>query len=115
MIFTLELFYYVVGALLAAVAIMSLTDRSNPRRYTSALFWALYAVIYVAGDALLPEVAGAMMVAMALLAGCGGVRAGKPDVLPDGADTVPAPHGWGTSCSCRRWPFRSSRCSAPRC
>ncbi|QGZ41371.1 putative membrane protein [Pseudoduganella flava] len=84
MIVTLELFYYVVGGLLAAVAVMSLTDRSNPRRYTSALFWALYAVIYLAGDVLPPEVAGGMMVAMALLAGCGGVRAGKPAVLPEG-------------------------------
>ncbi len=83
MIFTLEFFYYVVGALLGTVAVMSLVDPTNPRRYSTALFWALYAAIYLAGERMAPEAAGGIMVVMALLAGFGGVRAGKPDVLPE--------------------------------
>ncbi|AXA92239.1 DUF979 domain-containing protein [Massilia sp. YMA4] len=83
MILQLEHFYYVVGAILAIVAWMSATDGSNPRRYTTALFWGLYAAVYLGGDAMPAELAGAIVVAMALLAGCGAVRSGKPDVLPD--------------------------------
>ena len=85
MIFTLELFYYVVGALLGAVAVMSLLDPTNPRRYSTALFWALYAAIYLAGEQMPPAAAGGIMVVMALLAGFGGVRAGKANVLPEEA------------------------------
>jgi len=84
-IFTLELFYYVVGALLGAVAVMSLLDPTNPRRYSTALFWALYAAIYLAGEQMPPAAAGGIMVVMALLAGFGGVRAGKANVLPEEA------------------------------
>jgi uncharacterized membrane protein len=83
MIIRVEYFYWLLGAMLALVSVMSALDRSNPRRWTTALFWAMYAVIYLVGDLLPPAAVGAMMVAMALLAGFGGVRSGKPDVLPD--------------------------------
>jgi len=83
MIIRVEYFYWLLGVMLVLVSVMSALDRTNPRRWTTSLFWTLYAVIYLAGDVLPPAVAGAMMVAMALLAGFGGVRSGKPDVLPD--------------------------------
>jgi uncharacterized membrane protein len=83
MIIRVEYFYWLLGVMLALVSVMSALDRTNPRRWTTSLFWALYAVIYLAGDVLPPAVAGAMMVAMALLAGFGGVRSGNPDVLPE--------------------------------
>jgi uncharacterized membrane protein len=77
MIVRLEYFYYVLGAMLLMVAWMALRDRHNPKRYSSAMFWALYAVIYLAGDWLPPVAAGLMMVAMALIAGFGGVTLGR--------------------------------------
>lgn len=77
MILTLDYFYYVLGAMLLLIAGMALRDRHNPRRYSSALFWALYAVIYLAGDHLPPVAAGVLMVAMALIAGFGGVALGR--------------------------------------
>ncbi|MES2257769.1 MAG: DUF979 domain-containing protein [Pseudomonadota bacterium] len=83
MIFKLSYFYLLLGAMLAIISLMSLTDRSNPKRYTTALFWALYALIYLVGDLLPPEFAGLAMVAMALLAGFGGVRMGAPKNLPE--------------------------------
>ena len=83
MIIRVEYFYWLLGAMLALVALMSAADRSNPRRWTTALFWALYATVYLAGDLLAPEAAGAMMLAMALLAGFGGVRSGKPQTPPE--------------------------------
>ncbi|MCU6499716.1 DUF979 domain-containing protein [Rugamonas sp. A1-17] len=77
MILKLEYFYYVLGAMLLLVAWMSLTDKHNPKRWSSALFWALYAVVYLAGDFLPPVAAGVLMVVMALIAGFGGVALGR--------------------------------------
>ncbi|MGX9218065.1 DUF979 domain-containing protein [Massilia varians] len=80
---TLELFYVVAGLLFLAVAVMNLRDRSNPRRHTTALFWGLYALLYLAGERLAPSFVGALMILMALLAGFGGVIGGKPAVVPE--------------------------------
>ncbi|MYM65801.1 DUF979 family protein [Pseudoduganella sp. FT55W] len=77
MILQLEYFYYVLGVMLLMVAWMALRDQHNPKRYSSALFWALYAVIYLAGKQLPPVVAGLLMVVMALIAGFGGVTLGR--------------------------------------
>ena len=82
---SLEHFYWLVGLLFVAVAAMNLRDRSNPRRFTTALFWALYALLYLAGERMPPALVGALMILMALLAGLGGVAAGKPEVLPEEA------------------------------
>ncbi|HEY0061921.1 MAG TPA: DUF979 domain-containing protein [Telluria sp.] len=72
----LEHFYYVLGLMLLIAAIMSLRDRSNPKRFSTALFWGLYALVYLGGDFLAPAVAGLVMVSMALIAGFGGVSLG---------------------------------------
>jgi len=77
MIIALDYFYYVLGALLLAVAGMALRDAHNPKRHSSALFWALYAVVYLAGEQLPPMAAGVLMVVMALIAGFGGVTLGR--------------------------------------
>jgi uncharacterized membrane protein len=84
MTLSIDHFYILVGLLLSAVAIMNLVDRSNPRRITTALFWGLYALLYLIGERMAPAVVGALMIAMALLAGFGGVKAGQPNALaPD--------------------------------
>ena len=80
---TLEHFYILIGLLFVFVAVMNLRDASNPRRYTTALFWGLYALLYLAGERLPPALAGALMIAMALVAGFKGVAAGKPQVRPE--------------------------------
>jgi uncharacterized membrane protein len=82
-IVTLGHFYLLVGLLLATMAIMSALDRHNPRRYTTALFWGLYAVVYLVGERLPPFVAGLLMIAMALIAGFNGVKPGKHEALPE--------------------------------
>ncbi len=81
MTLSIDHFYILVGLLLAAVAIMNLVDRSNPRRFTTALFWGLYALLYLAGETLPLAAVGALMIGMALLAGFGGVKAGQPKAL----------------------------------
>ena len=81
MTLTIDHFYILVGLLLSSVAIMNLVDRSNPRRVTTALFWGLYALLYLAGERMPPAAVGALMIVMALLAGFGGVKAGAPKAL----------------------------------
>jgi uncharacterized membrane protein len=79
-ILALDDFYLLVGLLFAATAIMNLRDRSNPRRATTALFWGLYALLYLAGSRMPPAVAGLLMIAMALVAGAGLVKGGKAEL-----------------------------------
>jgi uncharacterized membrane protein len=84
MIILLDYFYVVLGAMLTIAAFMTLRDKHNPKRYTTALFWALYAAVYLVGDRIPPAVAGAVMVLMALIAGFGGIALGKYGFLPEG-------------------------------
>ena len=82
MILSLHHLYYLVGFLLALTALMTLTDRTNPKRYASALFWALYAAVFLVGDILPVTVTGAIAVTMAVIAGFGGVGGGKHRAAP---------------------------------
>jgi uncharacterized membrane protein len=83
LIISREHVFLLAGVLLAAVAVMSLRDKSNPRRLSTALFWGLYALVYLAGEHIPHAVAGLLMLAMALIAGFGGVRMGKHKALPE--------------------------------
>ncbi|MFC5550944.1 DUF979 domain-containing protein [Massilia aerilata] len=83
MILALDDFYILVGLLFAATAIMNLRDRSNPRRTTTALFWGLYALLYLAGSRMPPAATGLVMIAMALVAGFGLVKGGKAHLPPE--------------------------------
>ncbi|NRR31753.1 DUF979 domain-containing protein [Oxalobacteraceae bacterium] len=77
MILTLDFFYVLLGVMLLLIAFFNLRDRHNPRRYSTALFWTLYAIVYLLGQRLPPAVAGLIMVTMALIAGCGGISLGR--------------------------------------
>ena len=81
----IDFFYLLVGLLFAATAVMNLRDRGNPRRFTTALFWGLYALVYLAGERLPPLAAGLLMVAMALVAGVKLVAPGRAQAVPEAA------------------------------
>lgn len=85
---------WLAGLILLVVAVLSWRDSHNPRRLTTGLFWALYGLIFLVGDwttqlmsafAGTPELGarylhilvGVLVVVMALIAGCGGVRLGR--------------------------------------
>ena len=76
MILSIQHLYYLVGAILVITAGMTLADASHPKRYSSALFWALYALVFLIGEQLPPIWVGTGVVVMALIAGFGGVGAG---------------------------------------
>ncbi len=77
MIFSIQHLYYLVGAILVLTAGMTLADKQHPKRYATALFWALYALVFLVGEKLPPVWVGAGVVVMALIAGLNGVRAGQ--------------------------------------
>jgi uncharacterized membrane protein len=77
MIISINYLYYLVGAILALTAFMTLADKDHPKRFSSALFWGLYAAVFLVGERLPPELVGIGVIVMALLAGFGGVGIGK--------------------------------------
>ena len=80
MTITIDFLFDLVGFILAVTALMTLMDRSNPRRYLSALFWGLYALVFLKGQQLPPQWVGAGVIVMALIAGFGGVGAGRHEM-----------------------------------
>ena len=76
MIISIEYFYWLAGVLLLITAGMILSDRTHPKRWTSGLFWALFAMVFLIGDRLSPFVVGVGVLVMAGIAGIGGVGRG---------------------------------------
>ncbi|UUZ55901.1 DUF979 domain-containing protein [Massilia sp. H-1] len=91
-----------LGAMMVVAAVMSLRDRSNPKRYSTALFWALYAVAYLGGDYLACQaVAYLIMVSMALIIKLRRRLAGQLRHLVERRAQCQRA-SWGTACSSRR-------------
>ena len=76
MIISIEYFYWLAGVLLLITAGMIVSDRTHPKRWTSGLFWALFALVFLIGDRLSPFVVGVGVLVMAGIAGIGGVGRG---------------------------------------
>src|SRR5260370_13195315 len=85
MTLTLNYLFYLLGIVLVIVAGMIYVDKTHPRRLTAGTFWLVYALIFLIGDWLPVHVVGVLVVAMALIAGFGGVTAAKPKMLSDEA------------------------------
>ncbi|WP_338502327.1 DUF979 domain-containing protein [Erwinia aphidicola] len=77
--------FWLAGTILLIVALMSWRDKSNPRRLTTGMFWALYGLVFFIGDWATAWIGartlhigvGVGVVVMALIAGCGGVGLGS--------------------------------------
>jgi uncharacterized membrane protein len=81
MTITINYLFWLLGVVMLIVGGMIVADREHPRRFLAGGFWLIYALIFLVGDRLPPEVVGVLVIAMALIAGNGGVSAGKPKVL----------------------------------
>ena len=82
MILSINYLYWLAGIILTITALMTFADKNHPRRWTTGLFWAIFAVIFLVGDKIPPIAVGIGTVVMALLAGTGGVTLGKHGELP---------------------------------
>ncbi|WP_225773048.1 DUF979 domain-containing protein [Pseudomonas sp. Marseille-Q5115] len=90
MILSIQYLYWLAGIVLAITCAMTLTDREHPRRWRSGLFWGLFAVAFLVGERLPPVWVGIGVLAMAVLAGCGGVAVGSYRPLAEKAQQAVA-------------------------
>lgn len=79
---TLAHVYALIGLFLAAAALQTLRDRGNSRRFSSAAFWGLLGLSFLAGDYLPADALGVLVIMLAIIAGTGGLRSGSHPV-PD--------------------------------
>lgn len=70
--------YALAGLVFAAFALLSAGDRRNPRRWGNAVFWGLVALSFLAGDRLGDRGNGLLVLALAAIAGLGGLGRGMP-------------------------------------
>lgn len=83
MTLTINYLFYLLGIVLVIVSGMIFVDKTHPRRLTAGTFWLVYALIFLIGDFLPVNVVGVLVVLMALIAGLGGVTAGKAKMLSE--------------------------------
>ncbi|MDF0604773.1 DUF979 domain-containing protein [Neisseriaceae bacterium TC5R-5] len=77
--------FYLIGIIVMLLVGMTLRDRANPKRYTTALFWFLFGVTFLFGDLLVAylgktlayQVVGGIVIVIALLAGTGQLAVGR--------------------------------------
>jgi len=73
---TINRVYYLIGFVVMLLVVMTLRDRANPKRFTTALFWFLFGGIFLFGDLMVQElgkslayrIIGGGVIAIALLA-----------------------------------------------
>jgi uncharacterized membrane protein len=85
MIISIQYLYWLAGVILAITSFMTMIDRSNPKRWTTGLFWGLFAIAFLVGEKLPPVWVGVGVIAMAVIAGFGGVGFGRHENLNDQA------------------------------
>ena len=85
MIISIQYLYWLAGVILAITSFMTTIDRSNPKRWTTGLFWGLFAIAFLVGEKLPPVWVGVGVIAMAVIAGFGGVGFGRHENLNDQA------------------------------
>lgn len=76
---TIDHVYLVVGLVFAAWALLSLIDRTNPKRIGNALFWGLIAASMLAGQYLSDLGNGLLVVALVGVGGFGFLGRGEAD------------------------------------
>ena len=76
---TLQHVFYLMGAMFAAYALLSLTDRTNKKRFGNAAFWGLVALSLVAGDRLGDLANGWLVLGLAGLASFNLLGRGTPE------------------------------------
>ena len=75
---TVQHIFYLVGGLFAAWALLSVGDRTNPKRFGNAAFWGLVALSLIAGHRLGDVANGFLVLALSALATFKLLGRGKP-------------------------------------
>lgn len=81
---TLEFVYATSGLAFIGFSLLSLRDRSNPKRFGNAAFWGLLALSFLVGSRIDDLANGFLVLALVLLGGLGALGHGKPETTsPD--------------------------------
>lgn len=67
-IITLDTIYYLLGIIVAFVAIRVAFDRQHPNRFGSSLFWTLFSITFLFGNMIPSFYIGCIVLAMVILA-----------------------------------------------
>jgi uncharacterized membrane protein len=87
--------YALAGLVFAAVAVASVGDRANPKRWNNTAFWGLFAVSFLAGGRLGDFANGLLVLAMVLIGGIGGIAVTRPaTTTADEREAGAARLGW---------------------
>ncbi|MFZ6819506.1 DUF979 domain-containing protein [Undibacterium sp. Ji22W] len=74
---SIQIVFYLIGIIVMAIAYLSVRDLSNPKRWTTGLFWFLFGVGFLFGDAMIAglgkplthKIQGVIVLILALIAG----------------------------------------------
>ncbi|KAB2336170.1 DUF979 domain-containing protein [Cytobacillus depressus] len=77
MIFSVEFIYIIMGIIGLCCSIYTFSDKANPRRHLSGLFYLLYSITILFGKVIPPFYIGLMVFAMVIIVGMGGLRKGS--------------------------------------
>jgi uncharacterized membrane protein len=72
--------FFLIGAMFAAYALLSLTDRSNKKRFGNAAFWGLLALSLIGGTWIGDFANGLVVLALAGIASLKLIGRGEPEV-----------------------------------
>jgi uncharacterized membrane protein len=80
---TLEHTYVFAGMVFGAYAVLSITESGEHRRFWRAVFWALFATVFLLGSYIGDMANGALALAIALVGGFGGATRGHQETVDD--------------------------------
>ncbi|WP_047150715.1 DUF979 domain-containing protein [Aneurinibacillus tyrosinisolvens] len=76
---TLDMVYYLLGIIVAFVAIRVALDKNHPNRLGSSVFWGIFAVTFLFGKQIPPLYVGYLLLIMVVLASIGKVTKSKEE------------------------------------
>ncbi|KLU59421.1 hypothetical protein CEB3_c44070 [Peptococcaceae bacterium CEB3] len=76
MLLSLNLIYVLTGLVLGVISVLTFMDGRNKKRWSTGLFWGLYAITFLFGQSIPPDIMGVVVILIVILAGFGGLGLG---------------------------------------
>jgi len=92
-VITTQHVFFLIGAMFAAFAVLSVTDRTNPKRLGNAAFWGLIALSLIAGTWIGDFGNGLIVLGLAAIASFSLLGRGRPEVGEEERAAEGARHG----------------------
>jgi hypothetical protein len=106
---TINRVYYLIGFVVMLLVVMTLRDRANPKRFTTALFWFLFGGIFLFGDLMVQELGKSL--AYRIIGGALSLSRCWRALVWSGKGTIKCPPKTNVS---RRQTALKTGCSCPR-